>query len=92
MDMRLTVAVIVATLLASCGSSGPPDEFSDRIDLPHCGRVSVTNADPSPSPQEPLDCFQSAFASGDKAELEVEVQTVEGDTVRWWVRSQGTSA
>lgn len=87
--MRLA-GLLFLVVLASCGTSRAPDAFESRAEFPDCGKASYTNARLELAPPGPVECLTRALAGGDEAELRVRVESVEGDDIRWWIRSTGS--
>jgi hypothetical protein len=82
--MRRLVLLVVALLgLLACGDT-PREAGMPEADAGDCGAYVVTNddeADPPADRVEKQQCLLDAFAAGDRAQIDVELTTVEGDPV-----------
>jgi hypothetical protein len=82
--MRRLVLLLVALLaLVACGDT-PRETSAPEADEGDCGAYVVTNADEVARPTDRVEkeqCLLGAFAAGRRAQLDVELPTVEGDPV-----------
>jgi hypothetical protein len=82
--MRLRLLVLLPLLaLAACGDT-PRREAAPDPEAGDCGSYVVTNADGAdglPGRAEQQRCLLDAFGAGDRARLDVELTTEEGDPI-----------
>jgi hypothetical protein len=82
--MRLRLLVLLPLLaLAACGDT-PRREAAPDPEAGDCGSYVVTNADGADGPPgraEQQRCLLDAFGAGDRARLDVELTTEEGDPI-----------
>jgi hypothetical protein len=82
--MRRLVLLVVPLLgLVACGDT-PREAGMPQADDGNCGAYVVTNDDFGDRPGDRVEkqqCLLDAFAAGDRARLDVELTTVEGDPV-----------
>ena len=82
--MRHLVLVLGPLLvLVACGDTPRENDMSIAQDG-DCGAYVVTNADAGDTPSDRVErqqCLLDAFAAGDRAQLDVELPTDEGDPV-----------
>ena len=83
--MRRLLLLAALLALAACGDT-PRENAAPEPEEGDCGAYVVTNADEEEGPpdrSEKLQCLLDAFARGDRARLDVELPTVEGDPISY---------
>jgi hypothetical protein len=82
--MRGRLLLLVPALALAACSDTPRENAAPEPDEGDCGAYVVTNADLADGPPGRSDkqqCLLDAFAGGDRARLDVELPTVEGDPI-----------
>jgi hypothetical protein len=92
--MRGRLLLLVPVFALAACSDTPREDAAPEPDEGDCGAYVVTHADGQDGPpgrEDKQQCLLDAFAGGDRARLDVELPTVEGDPIyyRYTVVSRG---